>query len=89
MAMKSRQASSFVMFDVIYEDGSRSSNRRVPTSALGGLDGDDAARPILEAQDAEIAQASGRPRHAIRSLSRTPPRPVEEDPKGARKKPRA
>ena len=29
----------FTMFDVVYEDGSRTSNRRAPTALLGGLDG--------------------------------------------------
>ena len=33
----------FVMFDVVYVDGSRRSNRRVPTELLGGLDGDEPA----------------------------------------------
>ena len=28
----------FVMFDVVYEDGSQRSNRRVPADLLGGLD---------------------------------------------------
>ena len=48
MAMKSRAASSVVMFDVVYEDGTRSSNRKVSASALGGLDGDAPARDIVE-----------------------------------------
>jgi len=34
----------YVLFDVFYEDGSRASNRRVPASVLGGLDGDAPAR---------------------------------------------
>ena len=28
----------FVFFDVLYEDGSQRSNRRVPAELLGGLD---------------------------------------------------
>ncbi len=56
MAMKSRSASAIVMFDVIYEDGTRSSNRTVPASALSGLDGDEPARGIVEAQDREIGR---------------------------------
>jgi len=59
-----------ISFDVVYEDGSRSSNRRVPLMALSGLDGDVPARAIIEEQDREIAQASGRPRGAIKSLTR-------------------
>jgi hypothetical protein len=61
MAMKSRASTSFVMFDVVYQDGTRSSNRKVAASVLAGLDGDEPARGIVEAQDREIAAASGRP----------------------------
>jgi hypothetical protein len=67
-----RIETSFVAFDVTYVDGTRSSNRRVPATALTGLDGDAAAQPIIEAQDQEIGQASGKPRPAIRSLARSP-----------------
>ena len=72
MAMKSRAASAFVMFDVVYADGTRRSNRKVPLSALGGLDGDEPARGIIEAQDREIAAASGRPRSHVKSITRSP-----------------
>jgi hypothetical protein len=72
VAMKSRAASAFVMFDVVYEDGTRSSNRKVLATALDGLDGDEPARGIIEAQDREIGAASGRPRSTVKSLSRTP-----------------
>ena len=70
--MKSRAASAFVMFDVLYEDGTRSSNRKVLATALDGLDGDEPARGIIEAQDREIAAASGRPRSNVKSVSRSP-----------------
>lgn len=66
-----RIETSFVSFDVTYDDGTKSSNRRVPATALGGLDGDEPARGIIEAQDREITAASGRPRPAIRSLARS------------------
>ncbi len=69
--MKSRSLSAFVSFDVTYVDGSRRSNRKVLASALKGLDGDAAAQPIIEAQDTEIALASGRPRIDIKSLTRS------------------
>jgi hypothetical protein len=62
----------FVLFDVYYEDGSRSSNRRVPRSIVGGLDGDDPARALIEEQDREIAEKSGRPRGPIKTISRSP-----------------
>ncbi|WP_407525393.1 hypothetical protein [Methylobacterium oryzisoli] len=65
------QESGFVLFDVYYEDGSRRSNRRVPRTALNGLDGDAPAREIIEAQDREIAEKSGRPPLAISRLVRS------------------
>ena len=61
----------FVLFDVMYEDGSRSSNRKIPSSEVGGLDGDEPARAILEAQERKIAEQSGRPRPAIKSIVRS------------------
>ena len=60
----------FVLFNVLYEDGSQTSNRRVPGSALGGLEGDEPARALIEARDREIAERSGRPRGAIKTISR-------------------
>lgn len=67
---KTKTDAEFVLFNVIYEDGSLSSNRRVPSVDLGGLDGDSPARAIIEAQDRQIAEMSGRPRGRIKSLAR-------------------
>ncbi len=61
----------FVLFDVLYEDGSQTSNRRVPSAVIGGLDGDEPARAIIEEQDRDIAERSGRPRSVIKTLKRT------------------
>jgi hypothetical protein len=85
MAMKSRAATSFVMFDVVYENGTRSSNRKVPSSALAGLDGDAPARAIVEAQDRDIAAASGRPRSDVKSIVRSPPKVANDDAASTRK----
>ena len=72
MARKRPSArAEFVLFDVFYEDGSRSSNRKVPASELGGLDGDAPARTILEAQETTFAERSGRPRAKIKSIARS------------------
>jgi hypothetical protein len=71
---KAPRAGEHVLFDVLYEDGTRSSNRKVPASELGGLDGDRPAKPYLEAQDRKIAEVSGRPRGPIKSVSRAPVR---------------
>jgi hypothetical protein len=79
MAMKSRASTSFVMFDVVYEDGTRSSNRKVLASALGGLDGDEPARAMVEAQDREIATASGRPRCDVKTIMRSPAKLANDD----------
>ena len=61
----------FVMFDVVYADGSRRSNRRVPTALLGGLDGDEPARDAILEQDRAIAEKSGMPPLEIASLERS------------------
>jgi len=60
----------FVFFDVVYEDGSQRSNRRVPAELLGGLDKDEPARGFIIEQDRDIAQKSGRPPLAIKSICR-------------------
>ena len=62
----------FVLFDVVYQDGTRTSNRKVPSTELGGLDGDMPAKAIIEAQDRKIAEMSGRPRGPIKSITRSP-----------------
>jgi len=59
MARKPASRAEFVMFDVIYQDGSQRSNRRVPSEVLGGLDGDVPARATIEEQDRLIAEKSG------------------------------
>ena len=66
----SRSGGDFVLFNVIYEDGSQRSNRRVPASALGGLDKDEPAKAIIAAQDAEIAEKSGMPPMQIKTIKR-------------------
>jgi len=71
MAVKRRADTKFVSFDVFYEDGTRSSNRKVPSEILGGLDGDEPARAAIEAQDRKIAEASGKPARAIAAVKRS------------------
>jgi hypothetical protein len=65
-----RRIEEFVLFDVLYEDGSRTSNRKVPGSELGGVDGDLPAKAYIEAADRQIAEVSGKPRAPIKSLTR-------------------
>jgi hypothetical protein len=61
-----------VLFDVEYENGTRTSNRKVPRSELGGLDGDAPARAMIEEQDSKIALLSGASRGVIKSIVRSP-----------------
>ena len=76
--------SEFTMFDVIYSDGSRTSNRRVPTALLGGIDGDEPAREAIGEQDRAISEKSGKPPLAIVTLIRSAksaPEPGKDDKK--------
>ena len=75
----SRSVGEYVLFDVVYEDGTQRSNRRVPADALGGLDGDEPAKTIIEQQDREIAEKSGLPPSRIKSLRRTGSPPTKEE----------
>lgn len=77
----------FVLFDVVYEDGTLSSNRRVPDTELGGLDGDEPAKTFVELQDRAVAERSGRPRGRIKSITRSARRSLPDAPrKGAGRK---
>jgi hypothetical protein len=63
--------SEFVMFDVLYEDGTQRSNRKVPRALTGGIDGDKPAHGFLIEQDREIAEKSGRPPAKIKGIARS------------------
>ena len=78
MPRKPGQNSEFIMFDVVYEDGTQRSNRKVPRELTGGIDGDKPAHGFLIEQDREIAEKSGRAPVQIKSITRS----------GAKKKPR-
>jgi hypothetical protein len=71
MARKPTARSEYVLFDVIYEDGSQRSNRKVDASLLGGLDGDEPAKAAIEEQDRAIAEKSGQPPLAIKTIKRS------------------
>ena len=71
MAKKKITDNTFVFFDVTYEDGAQSSNRRVPGDLLLGLDGDKPAKVLIEQQDRDIAAKSGRPRGPIKVIARS------------------
>src|SRR5436305_12882979 len=65
-----RASGEFVLFNVIYEDGTQRSNRKVPAELLGGLDGDAPARAVIEQQDRDIAAKSGMAPLTIKSMRR-------------------
>ena len=71
MAKKPTARSEFVMFDIIYEDGTQRSNRKVPADVLGGLDGDEPARTAIMEQDRAISEKSGLPPLGIKSIKRS------------------
>ena len=60
----------FAFFNVLYEDGSQRSNRRVPAELLDGLDKDEPALGFIIEQDREIAEKSGRSPLEIKKISR-------------------
>ena len=66
-----RAGAEFVLFDVVYEDGSQRSNRRVPSAVLGGAEGDGPASDFIADQDRLIAMKSGLPAVAIKSVRRS------------------
>ncbi len=59
-----------VLFNIVYEDGTLSSNRKVPTGALDGLADTANAKAVIEAQDRDIAEKSGRPRGRVKTIER-------------------
>jgi hypothetical protein len=65
-----RRAEEFIFFDVLYEDGTRTSNRKVPGSELGDVDINLLGKTYIEAQDRQIAEISGKSRTPIKSLTR-------------------
>ena len=74
MARKPTAKETFVMFNVTYEDGTMTSNRRVPGSILGGRGVNTPAQALIEEQDRQIQEQSGRSRGAIKSIVRAPTR---------------
>ncbi len=67
------KSAAYMMFNVTYEDGSVTSNRRVSNDLLDQSFGDsiqDLARTAIEDQDNEIAQRSGQRRAKITDIAR-------------------
>lgn len=68
---KPRIDTGVTLFDVFYDDGSRASNRKVPSADLDGLDGDEPARTFIEEQEKKIAALSGKPPRVIDRIVRS------------------
>jgi hypothetical protein len=69
---KTKVDDTTVLFDVVYEDGTKSSRRRVASAELDPHENDDAsAKTIIMAQDQKIAAMSGNPRGPIKSIARS------------------
>ena len=67
---RKKSAPAFVMFDVVYEDGTLSSNRRIPGEVLEDIFSNDPARAYIEKQDSKIAGQSGIKKPKIKSVTR-------------------
>lgn len=69
MAKKPTARVEFAFFNVVYEDGSQRSNRKVSADVLNAYDKDAAIREAIEAQDKAISEKSGLPPLAIKSIT--------------------
>ena len=67
-ARTKKKVGEYALFDVLYEDGSQLSNRKVPDEELAAEDKESAIRAYLEEQDRKIGEASGKPRGAIKAI---------------------
>ena len=63
-------ASGHILVDVIYEDGSRLSNRKVSNAQLSGFDDEADIRQAIEEQDRKVEEMSGKARGPIASITR-------------------
>ena len=59
-----------IVVNVLYEDGTQSSNRKLPGLELTGYNDDTTIREAIEAQDLKIAELSGQSRGPIKSIKR-------------------
>ena len=71
MSKKPRVETSFMLFDVIYQDGTKTSYRKVPASEIHELDDIKAAKAFIEAQDRTIAERSGVQRGPVKAVLRS------------------
>lgn len=67
---KEKAIEGFVMFDVLYADGTKSSRRKVP-AALIAENGEEYARTAIMNQDRKIMEMSGHDRGPVAAISRS------------------
>jgi hypothetical protein len=56
-----RRVEEFVLFDVLYEDGTRTSNRKVPASELVDVEVDRSPRPISRSRTGKLPRSRENP----------------------------
>ena len=61
----------YVLYDVLYQDGTRTSNRKIPNADLDPFDRDGSIRASIERQDRKIAEMSGNSRAPIKTITRS------------------
>jgi hypothetical protein len=61
--------SEFLLVNVVYEDGTQRSNRKVSQAQLTGFDDTADIRKAIEEQDAKIEEMSGQSRGPIASIT--------------------
>jgi hypothetical protein len=71
VARKKQSIVAYAMFDVIYQDGTRTSHRKVRAAEPHEVDYEAQVKATIEAQDRAIAEKSGRPRGPIKSIVRS------------------
>ncbi len=68
---KPKIAEGSLFFDVVYEDGTRSSRRKVPAAEIDDM-GETHARTVIMDQDRKVAEFSGNSRPPIKTIERSP-----------------
>ena len=67
---KSRGDAGYTLFNIIYQDGAQSSNRKVLHADVDDVNDEAAVRAYFEAQHRKIAEMSGNPRGPIKNMVR-------------------
>ena len=71
MKKKNRPDTSFFLFDVVYQDGTKTSYRKVPARQINEFDGVGAVKAFIEDQDRKVAELSGVHRGPIKAVLRS------------------